>query len=111
VRRDEGEEEGEGEGEGEEEEDGEGREEGEEEGEEGREEEVEEEGRGRESRSILEEERDDFKRISWRPAPTARMAAWGGLMTAIKWLIPYIPRFDTLFKKYINNQIKTKGGG
>src|SRR5262245_43765491 len=29
------------------------------------------------------------------PAPTARMVACGGLMTAAKSLIPYIPRFDT----------------
>jgi hypothetical protein len=26
--------------------------------------------------------------------PTARMAAWGGLMTAVKWLIPNMPRFE-----------------
>ena len=29
------------------------------------------------------------------PAPTARMHAWGGLMTAEKEVIPNIPRFET----------------
>ena len=29
-------------------------------------------------------------------APTARIAAWGGLMTAVKLWIPNMPRFDTV---------------
>ena len=29
------------------------------------------------------------------PAPTARMVACGGLITAAKSLMPYMPRFDT----------------
>ena len=29
-------------------------------------------------------------------APTARVAAWGGLITALKESMPYIPRFDTV---------------
>ena len=29
------------------------------------------------------------------PAPTARIVAWGGLMTAEKCLMPNMPRFDT----------------
>src|SRR5262249_56603087 len=29
------------------------------------------------------------------PVPTARMVAWGGLMTAAKSLMPYMPRLDT----------------
>ena len=33
---------------------------------------------------------------SCRVDDTARMATCGGLMTAVKWLIPYMPKFDTL---------------
>ena len=29
------------------------------------------------------------------PAPTARIAAWGGLTIEVKWLTPYMPRLET----------------
>jgi len=29
-------------------------------------------------------------------APTARIAACGGLMTAVKWVTPYMPRLETV---------------
>ena len=36
------------------------------------------------------------RRAARRCAPTARIAACGGLMTAVKWVTPYMPRFETV---------------
>ena len=38
-------------------------------------------------------------------APTARIAAWGGLITAMKWSIPNMPRLDT-----VNVPLESSGG-